>query len=204
MTLTNTGFLSLDQETRAFALVGAFMAHFALLEAGVDDAIHKVLDLRGARALIVTRNMTFNDKIKTLRTLVDFFVLDREVAKRFDRLAKRAKAISENRNIVAHTPFHASQKGDGVSFLVISANSTLKAGNLDWSVDKFLNEIDEINEVDKALREVEKRMSFQRIAEALMRTDKPAEGELGRLFTLGGILSSDPRFDSEDAAHEGD
>ncbi|MBZ9922226.1 hypothetical protein LB579_31600, partial [Mesorhizobium sp. BR1-1-7] len=60
--------------------------------------------------------MGFDDKIKTLRTLVDLFVTDKKDAKRFDDLTKRARKCGEHRNIVAHTPFRQSATSDGVEF----------------------------------------------------------------------------------------
>ncbi|MER8431162.1 hypothetical protein [Mesorhizobium caraganae] len=64
--------LNLDSDTRAFTLVGAFMGYFALLEVGINEAIGQVMGVQGARLAIVCRNMGFDDKVKTLRALVDF------------------------------------------------------------------------------------------------------------------------------------
>ncbi|MDR9772406.1 hypothetical protein RJJ65_07005 [Rhizobium hidalgonense] len=109
--------LGLDHETRAFALVGRFMSHFALLEAGINTALGNVLELQSLQQVVVTRNMAFDEKIKTLRTLVRITILDPVEAKRFDALAIRARKLGETRNVVAHTPFRASPTSDGVEFL---------------------------------------------------------------------------------------
>lgn len=169
---------------RAFLLVGAYIGHFALLEMGINNAIQQVLNLNPAAAMIVTRNMTFDEKIKNLRALVNFYVFDKEQAKRFDRLAQDSRKISEERNIIAHTPFHASPASDGVVFYVRSANSTLKTDDMDWSVDDFLRRIDHILETDKALREIEDRMSLQRIAQALLKNENAPPAPLGGLSGL--------------------
>lgn len=190
--LTKTHLLALDPDTRAFTLVGAFMGYFALLEVGINSAIGEVLGIKGIRRSIVGRNMGFDDKIKTLRTLVDTFIGDRKEAERFDALARRARKCGELRNLVAHTPFRASEKSDGVEFFPVSATSKLEFPDMDWSIDDFLKHIDNINEVDNDLRSIESRMSIQRIAEALINanlTTKFATGsELGGLFGLGSTF----------------
>lgn len=194
--LEKQALLAIDRHTRAFALVGAYLGHFALLEQGINDAISEVLELKGARSLIVTRNMSFGEKIKTLRALVNFFVFDPEMAKLFDRLALQARKISEERNIVAHTPFRASESGDGVTFFVVSASRTLTADDAEWSIDDFLSRIDHIITTDNALREIEHSMSLQRIAEALLKDEKPLQNALGGLFGLGGMLLEEQKATS--------
>jgi hypothetical protein len=183
--------LDLDPDTRAFALVGAFMGHFALLEEGVNNAVGDVLEIQGLRAAIVARNMSFDDKIKTLRTLVSEFVFDSKEAKAFDDLAKRARKCGETRNVVAHTPFRRSLQSDGVEFFPTSANSTFKFIDMDWPIDEFIRQIDVINEIDNGLRSIGTRMSIQRIAQVLLKGPTPnraSENAFGGLFGLGKLL----------------
>ncbi|PWK65895.1 hypothetical protein [Aminobacter sp. AP02] len=195
--LTKTALLELDAETRTFALVGAFIGYFALLEQGIESALGEVVGVDGVRRAIIGRNMGFDDKIKTLRTLVDLFITDKVEAKRFDDLAKRARKCGELRNIVAHTPFRQSSTSDGAEFFPISASSKLEFPDMDWSIDDFLMQIDSINQIDNDLRSLEKRMSLQRIAEALMQVPdaNDARGEraaaVGGLFGLGSALLKD-------------
>jgi uncharacterized membrane protein YfbV (UPF0208 family) len=108
--------------------------------------------------------MTFNDKIGSLRSLVDRYLADRDEAKQFDALALRAKRYSEHRNVVAHTPFRGSTVSDGVEFFPITANSKLKTKNVDWSHDDFM-------EIDNGLRAMNERPTWQRIADALHRAN---------------------------------
>ena len=189
MGMSKENYLTLDPDTRAFTLVGAFMGFFALLEQGVDSAMTDVLEIKGLRGTIVARNMSFDDKIKTLRTLVDIFVSNETEAKKFDELARKAKKIGETRNIVAHTPFRRSSKSDGVQFFAYSATSTLKFLEMDWSVDEFLRQIDNINQTDNELRSIESRMAIQRVADALLRRQSPEYSSesmpLASLFGLG-------------------
>ncbi|MBX5175328.1 hypothetical protein HJB77_03330 [Rhizobium lentis] len=187
--LSKEDLLALSPDMRAFTLVGGFMGFFALMESGINAALGEVLEAKGARAAIITRNMSFNDKIKTLRTLVDHFILDKQKAAEFDELAKRAQKFGELRNVVAHTAFRGSEKSDGVEFFTMEANSKLKFPETDWSIDDFLKHIDAINGIDNGLRSIESRMSFQRVAKALMERPK---GSFGGLFGLGAqILEED-------------
>ncbi|MBY5338523.1 hypothetical protein HFO99_32260 [Rhizobium leguminosarum] len=180
--------LALNPDMRAFALVGAFMGFFALMESGINEALGEVLEAKGAKAAIITRNMTFNDKIKTLRTLVHYFITDEQKAAEFDELARRAKKFGEMRNIVAHTAFRGSSKSDGVEFFTMEASSKLRFPETDWSIDEFLKHIDTINAIDDGLRSIESRMSLQRVARALM--EKP-KGALGGLFGLGAQFTEE-------------
>lgn len=185
--LDRPAFLALEPNMRAFALVGSFMGHFALLESGINSALEQILEIKGARSLIVMRNMQFDDKIKTLKSLVDFFVFDRNQAKTFSSLANRCREFGVTRNVVAHTPFVASDTSDGVKFLVVTATSTLKMPEIDWSIDETLQQIDGILTLDRALRAIEKQMSLQRIAKALIESGSQDSGgaKLGGLFGLG-------------------
>lgn len=189
--LTKEALLELDPDVRAFTLVGAYLGYFALLETGINNALSDVLEIKGLRAAIVTRNMSFDDKLKTLRALVAEFIHDRKEAKAFDDLAKRAKSCGESRNIIAHTPFRRSPQSDGVEFFATSANSTFKYIDMDWTVDEFLRQIDNINQIDNALRSIGSRMSIQRIAEALLRpTHLKSASPMGGLFGLGAAAEN--------------
>lgn len=190
--LTKDGLLKLDPDTRAFTLVGAFMGFFALLEEGVNIAIAEVLEVKGIRAAIVARNMSFDDKIKTLRTLVNTFSRDKALANEFDKVAKRAQKCGETRNVVAHTPFRRSPASNGVEFFAVSASSTFKMPDMDWPIDEFLRQIDNISEIDERLRSIESKMSRQRLAEAIAQAHTPegdSEAQFGSLFGLLGRLS---------------
>jgi len=162
--------LKLDADTRAFTLVGAFMGSFALFEDGINIILGEVVGLKGARRAIVCRNMEFDDKIETLRALVDRYISDEAEAKRFGDLAKRAGEYGLLRNRIAHTPFRPSPTSDGVQFFQTSANSKLIRPDMDWSIDDFLMHIDSINQSDNDLRSMD-RHTILRIADALIRAD---------------------------------
>ncbi|MER8473195.1 hypothetical protein NKH23_28060 [Mesorhizobium sp. M1328] len=202
--LSKSALLELDPEMRTFSLVGAFMGFFALLESGIGTALGEVLGVNGARRAIITRNMAFDEKIKTLRTLVDLFIFDRVLAKKFDKLAIQARECGVLRNIVAHTSFRASSVSDGVQFFAMSANSKLKVPDMDWSIDIFLSHIAHINQIDNELRLIESQMPLQRIAEALMRepdaksSTRQSDPTLGGLFPLAGLFGLGTNFLNEE------
>jgi hypothetical protein len=188
---TKIELLLLDPDTRAFTLVGAFLGFFALLEAGVNEAIGEIMQIDPVRRTIVGRNMGFDEKIKTLRVLVDLYVQDPEDKKSFDKLAVQARQFAEQRNILAHTPFRRSPVTDGVEFFVVAASKKLQFPDLDWSVDDFITKIEGINTLDNELRSIEKKMSLQRIAEALTADiqQTPTKGGLfGLLLSTGGAI----------------
>ncbi len=160
------GLRALDADTRAFALVGSFMGHFALLEGGINTALAQFLGLKGAKAAILTRNISFDDKIKSLRALVNLVVVDPVLAKNFDDLCKKAQTYGATRNIVAHTPFRASPITDGVEFFAIEAKSKLRVPEMDWSVEDFMSRIESIREIDNDIRAIESRI-LQNFAAAL-------------------------------------
>ncbi|MBB5041898.1 hypothetical protein [Shinella fusca] len=189
--VTKATLLKMDPDIRAFTLVGAFMGYFAVLELGVNEALSKVLGLEVAASVVVSRNMSFDDKLKTLRALVSRFTISESKAKEFDELVKRARKCGEIRNTIAHSPFRRSEKTDGVEVFVVSANSSLKFIEMDWSVDRFLGQIDEINTIDNELRAIEKTVAMHRIGEALLNLGEreSADGEqVGGLLTLGKLI----------------
>jgi hypothetical protein len=169
--------LERNQDTRAVTLLGAFTGHFALLEVGINSAVEEVLEVKGARAAIITRNMAIGDKIKTLRTLVDLYIFPSERAEEFSKHALRALKFGEIRNVMAHTAFRQSSKSDGVEFFTMEANSKLKHPGINWSIDNFLRHIGKINQLDNRLRSIESRMSVKRVAKALI--EKPCAVMIG-------------------------
>lgn len=179
-------------------MVGAYMGYFALLELGINAAVVQILGLDALRSAIVTRNMSFDAKIKTLRTLVNTFVTDSAVAKEFDSSAKKARKCGETRNVVAHTPFRASPISDGVQFYPISATSKFDQPKMDWPIETFLSQIGEVNELDNELRAIEKRMSMQRIAEALMKASSQPQDDIS-LSSLGGLFGLLPPSEEQEA-----
>jgi hypothetical protein len=166
------------------------MGHFALLESGINMAIGEVLDIRGIRSAIVTRNMGFDEKVKTLRTLVNLFVYDSKLAKRFDEAAKQAQKSSILRNVIAHNVFRRSEKTGGVEFFMVKASNKFEVPELDWSIEQFFEQIGLIEQTDRELRLIEEQMPFQRIAMALIKSMEASETSASA--TLGGLYGLTP------------
>ena len=144
------------------------MGYFALLEAGINGLIGELLGVEGRRLAIVTRNMAFNEKIKTMRTLAKDNIFDISLVDEIDKLAKHANIYGETRNIVAHTPFRSSKISDGVEFFAVKAINKLEFPEIDWSIDDFLGWIDKINKADNRLRELEAAILSQRMNRAII------------------------------------
>ncbi|MER9674496.1 hypothetical protein [Mesorhizobium sp. M0208] len=196
--LTKSHLLTLDPDLRAFTLVGAFMGYFALLEVGINAAIGQVMGIEGARLTIVGRNMGFDEKIKTLRALVDFFIVGKEQAQKFDALATRARKCGELRNRIAHTPFRQSPKSDGVEFFLVSAAKKLEFPAMDLSIEDFLAHIDDINQIDNDLRSLENKTSLQRVAEALMTATGAKDSVTDTASIFGGLFGLGSAFLDEE------
>jgi hypothetical protein len=128
---------ALPPTTRCYALVGAYMSTFALMESALETATNRILGLEGLKWVVLSRNMGFIEKVRTFRVLANMFYLLPEDRNRYDGVAKRLTKAGEERNIIAHCPFGPSDDGDGVVFLTVSASSKLDFPKTDWSIDDF-------------------------------------------------------------------
>lgn len=174
-------FLALEKDARAFALVGAFMGIFALLERGVDNALGELLKLDGLSRLVLGKNMNFAAKLKTLRSLVGLAKISNETSAKMDMLAQRAGDYGSLRNKVAHSPFIASAKSDGVEFILVTATKKLGMETMDWSVDEFIVHFGKINDIDNELRSYKRNAWFQEFIKH-MEDNGVDPGDLGRML----------------------
>src|SRR6478672_4856988 len=91
-------FRSLDQRTRAVALVGRYLQLWALMEMAIDDAIAKISKMDNIQNWVLSANIQFHSKINILNTLLDLSkVADREKKKLTDKLNDMAAAGSGER-----------------------------------------------------------------------------------------------------------
>lgn len=194
LAFTPDGMRSLEPKLRSFALFGLYMGHFSLMEVGLNNALIRGLNVDKINGTILTRNISFADKIKSLKCLVSIAYKEAERMKHIS-LLNRAIKCGETRNIVAHTPFMASKKTDGIEFYLIKANKELEFPEMDWSVDEVFSHVDEVREVDNELRELVIENHTHRIAQALLNRpskNAPAQiGPLGALFGLGASIIED-------------
>lgn len=167
MSLSRETLSALDPYTRACALVGDYLGHFALMESGLDSALGELLGLRPLQLATVARNMDFSHKVYALRTMIEISLWS-EGSKLYKRIAKDAVDCSTVRNVIAHTPFAQSSISDGVTFLVVRARGKFEAIEDDWPIERFASEISKVESVGKAMRGIHQRLSNQRIAELLV------------------------------------
>lgn len=79
-------FAALNQPTRCFALVGAFLCQWSLMEREINQAIGKVLGLEFAQTAIVAANISLRDKIHILRTALTITTMaDKDDRERFNQ-----------------------------------------------------------------------------------------------------------------------
>lgn len=186
-----SGMRSLDPHVRAFALYGMYMGHFNLMENGLNEALVKTINVDRLRGIILTRNITFADKIYIMKCLVAM-AFDKADRESHVSLLNRAKNCSEDRNMVAHSLFGPSPTSDGVEFFVVQARSELRFPTEDWSVNDVFSRVEDVRKIDNDLRRLAKEIPVRRIAQALAK--KPEGlltgqvGPLGRLFGLGASI----------------
>jgi hypothetical protein len=149
-----TDFKDLEQPMRSWALVGCYVGNFAFLESAVLRCITEVSGIDGLAAVAIGRNMGAMEKVRALRTLTNLALIG-ESKNVLDALLRRAVAIVEERNVVAHSSFGASTASDGVSFFTVDAKRNLRFEDIDWPLQTFEKKIDEIREVTNALDHAE-------------------------------------------------
>ncbi|MET1415920.1 hypothetical protein ABVF61_26855 [Roseibium sp. HPY-6] len=163
----------LDSDTRCFTLVGQFLWHWAYLEASINDAIATALELGHPQRYIVTKNIQFRDKIKTLKASVAVASsLSDEERRMHKRTLNKISDYAAKRNIIAHDMFGPDDDTDSVMFLRTVASDRFELPVDLWSTDDFVaafTDLDNFRDQVTALEESLKTANnFKRIAQALV------------------------------------
>jgi hypothetical protein len=154
-----TDYHVLDPDTRAIALVGRFLQLWAIMEAGIDQAIATGLNVTQIVQHVLGKNMDFADKIFVLRCLCSIsYLLDDEKA-HIETLLNRIHGFYMNRNIVAHDMFFRSSMTDGVGFLAMRARGKISSPDIDWSVAQFEELFLSLLDFTSDLQELNKKLS---------------------------------------------
>lgn len=162
-----TDFASLDPETRAVALVGSFLQHWAIMEGAMRSAIEKALNLDSLQGTVVCANISLRDKINLLKTLVNMaFLPDEEGRARAIKLLEGIAGMSANRNMIAHDMFFA--KEGGVSFFVTKAKGKLSFPTVIWTEDDFQAEYAKLRVATAELDRLQHQLSNAELVKALM------------------------------------
>ena len=189
-------FESLNPEMRSYALVGKFLFEWAVLEAHLRDAIAHSLDLDPLQSGIVNANIQFRDKIHILKTAV--FVspaFSEEEKKSAIKTLDKISDFSSHRNMIAHNGFIATPEGH-VQFMVIVAKGAIKVPEIIWSIKDFQFRYDKINELSSALKEITRKISVHKLAQAIMAERLAPTGAFGALG-MGGLLQLSPAQEQE-------
>jgi hypothetical protein len=110
-----------------------------------------------------------DDKVKTLRTLINRYVFEAQERDRLDKICLGVRKYVEHRNVIAHSAFRPSETSDGVEFFAWTANKELKSITMDWPVKQFHDAVDAINKLDNDLRSMESAASIIALARALQK-----------------------------------
>jgi len=109
-------FKSLDPETRAFALVGQFLHHWAAVESAMHECIQTAFKLTPVMNHIICANLAVYDKLAILRTVIFVSAFEEVEKPKFSKLLRRVGRYSGHRNTIAHTAFQSDPSKTGVQF----------------------------------------------------------------------------------------
>jgi hypothetical protein len=182
----------------AFALIGEFMFHWAVLESEINRSIHQLLNLDGPTGYITTANMGLRDKLNLVRTLLHFYCNGSDAwVKDANKELDKIGAMSAHRNLVAHTLF-GPHKGGGVSFMTIKAKGKFDLPEVIWKPEDFDAKQIEIARLKRRLErlvatavQVRTVQGHKRVLTDLFATNQDSGG-LGILGLLLNQLQSDP------------
>lgn len=145
-------FRTLPPHLRAYALVGCFLQHWALMESAMKKAIGKALDIDGPQLSIVAANLQLRDKIHILKTVVSITPIHPpEYRENFTKLLSEIANYSATRNMMAHDVFGATEDGQAVEFHVTKAKGKLSYPETIWAVDDFAAAFEDIADFQRGL-----------------------------------------------------
>lgn len=150
---------SKENYLRCYQLVGQFMQQWALLEATLKDAVEKALKLTVVQAVIITNNIQLRDKIRILRTAVDFLLPkpEDECKRLKERLLEITDFATRKRNVLAHEVFGPAKDGDGVRFVIARARGAIDFPKIVWKESDFKKHYDEIQAFTEEVEALAKR-----------------------------------------------
>jgi hypothetical protein len=175
-----TDFLSLDEQTRAYALVGSFQA-WSLMEHELDLTIAEALGIDSLIGSILCKSIQFNTKVEILRGLLLISAIDNDEKLRIDKKLERLGEFSRRyRNVVAHDPFVASDTSDGVMFVLRRPKGKRKFPIDDWSIAKFEQIDEDIGNYSNELESLRENLKISRVVikewAASLYADNPLTG----------------------------
>ncbi|MEX0964748.1 MAG: hypothetical protein WDZ52_11980 [Pseudohongiellaceae bacterium] len=176
-----------DPREPGFARIGRFLQNWALVEGTLRQAIGKALGLSRVQTVFVGVNLSFRDKINTLKTAIDVSHIYPEADKdRFKKLLDTISGHSPVRNMVAHDMFEVSEDGSKVSFFVIKAKGKFDLPDVTWDERKFREEYALLVSWCDAVHEIIGGLDTQALVKALLSPSGTApDTPMGALFGLG-------------------
>ena len=184
---------------KSYKLVGQYLAAWAFMESRIDTAIRVGLDLNVLQGAIVCVNVGFTAKCHILQTLATLGKTKKKgVRDDVEKLFEKLKNLSVDRNMIAHNQFFPEKtKGGefGVYFSIVKAKGNLSLPRPKWSEKTFEKNVDELYGLGERIKEIEKSLSFRKMAMALTKPlgQKPTIGRIGLGFQ--GLLYPQPPTD---------
>lgn len=205
--ITQTVFAELHPIVRTYALVGAYLQSWSIMESKLNKTLGRALGLSNLQSVIVSRNIQMRDKIHITKSLLHLEVFNETERATYLAVANRIVTLSQERNIVAHDLFYADDNGDGVSFFVMKAKGPLAFPDVRWAIKDFADKTEELFNVGLDLDKLGSLMGRLKLAKAL--AEHPPTGMFGGLGLLGlhplhtqdtpglGLLDATPQTDDE-------
>jgi hypothetical protein len=176
-----------EQIEHSFARVGEYLFHWADMEFKLNTAIEKAMGLNAVQSVIINTNVNFYAKCHILSCLINLEGFSKEDTKKMLATIEALQRLSPDRNMVAHTAFFTSDKTkNAVVFFHPKAKGKAQFPKVTWTLPEFKKRYKRLNELTKELEELTKRLSYSRLAKALLKSPPPnlgmfAQNSLGLL-----------------------
>jgi hypothetical protein len=159
------------RDKRSWEAVGRFMKYWGELEGELNRSIRRCYGLRFPEGSIITGNVNARDKVHILRSAVDYFsrdIMSKEWRDQADQEIGRIFEFIAARNLVAHTAFQRSGKGN-VEFLRVQAKGSYREESPIWTLDKIKDQCQKMDEICDALRHLAYELREERRNRGLIR-----------------------------------
>jgi hypothetical protein len=168
----------------AFALVGEFMWHFAMLEDDLNNLVEQMMGLETMNGAILINHLDIAKKVNLAVCGMQLQPIDQKAA---IKDLNKIFGINEDRKIVAHCLFGPTTEGEAVDFHRTTTNKKLSLDLVTWTKDDFRAKFERMTEVRNRLVDLTNtvKMVQSELFSRWLESTSPFESQSG-----GGILSS--------------
>ncbi|MCC6470781.1 MAG: hypothetical protein IT563_20870 [Alphaproteobacteria bacterium] len=129
--------ITLPFETNHYTALGRVMAQATALEAAIDTAIFRLLQVPEPIGRIMTTRRDITDKIKRLKALCGAVVTEEDPPGRISQILGNAKAAIEDRNKLTHGLWALSEEGLPRAHRYEIGRHHLEHNSDDWTAEKI-------------------------------------------------------------------